>query len=96
MGILRTAAVAAIGVVAYRAWQRHKAGDWSVQSAPDGGGRTSPHGDPRSDDLPGSRSANTASSSSDDVVGLGGTQGPETGVGSSGPAAGQSSPGFGG
>lgn len=80
MGILRTVAVAAIGVVAYRAWQRHKAGDWSSQSQEDDGGATPPHGDPRRDDLPGEGQANTAAAGSN-VVGLGGTQGPDTDIG---------------
>ncbi|WP_447731054.1 hypothetical protein [Pseudoxanthomonas suwonensis] len=96
MGILRTVAVAALGVVAYRAWQRHKAGGWSTQSEPDDAGTTPPHGDPRADDLPGAYEAGATATS--DVVGLGGTaetatvDGEEIGP----PRPGQSSPGFGG
>lgn len=88
MGILRTAAVATIGVVAYRAWQRHKAGDWSTRAQPDHAGTTPPHGDELGDEL-------STAAAGNNVVGLGGTQSTDSGLGGSGSRAGQASPGFG-
>lgn len=93
MGILRTVAIAAAGVLAYRCWQRHQAGDWSTRAVPDDAGTTPPHGDPRRDDLAATEAAGH------DVVGLGGTQGPDTGIAAGDaepPRNGQSSLGFGG
>ncbi|MFC4727241.1 hypothetical protein [Coralloluteibacterium thermophilus] len=46
MGILRTAAVAAIGVAAYRAWQRRQPAERPAPQ-PDEGTATPPHGDPQ-------------------------------------------------
>ena len=88
MGILRTVVIAAAGVVAYRAWQRHRTGDWPTRSLRDDGGTTPPHGDPRRSDL-----AEDDSAAGSNVVGLGGTQGTDTGI--TEPRMGQSSPGFG-
>ncbi|RRN79362.1 hypothetical protein EIM50_08820 [Pseudoxanthomonas sp. SGD-10] len=95
MGILRTAAVAALGVVAYRAWQRHKSDGGSSHAVADDAGTTPPHGDPRREDIDGGDEARASS----DVVGLGGT--PDTaatfdGEESEPPRAAQASPGFGG
>ena len=94
MGLMRTVAVAALGVVAYKAWKRHKADSWDSQAGQDDGGTTPPHGDPRSEDLGTAAQASAAN----DVAGLGGTS--ETasidGEDIEPPRPGQSSPGFGG
>ena len=46
--LVRLIAVGALGLVAYRAWQRHRerALDALEPSRPDTGARTPPHGDP--------------------------------------------------
>jgi uncharacterized membrane protein YebE (DUF533 family) len=44
--LVKTAAVAAIGVVAWKAWQRYRATS-PVASLRDGADITPPHGDPR-------------------------------------------------
>jgi hypothetical protein len=45
MSVVKLIAAGALGLVAYRAWQRHRARAQEL-SKPDDGTRTPPHGDP--------------------------------------------------
>lgn len=46
MGVMKMAAIGAIGYLAYRAWQRRQAGTGRSSLQDDEGQRTPPHGDP--------------------------------------------------